>query len=253
MALFKKTPKSISVAKPPPLGKGRKLQSNNSISKTLELLDSLLASYREPRYGEMPGFVYPGWEWIDSAGPAPDCVISFDDDRDLFMLLCLWTDGSGMQAGMFPLGGGEDPMMIPMIGHWKQRDSSLSSIGNFPPGSVFLSPPIVNNAYVEEIISTAGCQVSARNVELTSEQIHKMFCIKAHQFIASEDPGLADRFVSSHSWFMGADISNAQGVLDDLCQWNFGVLPYVQDLPMRVRRIIFEVPADQGFLGTLER
>jgi hypothetical protein len=59
--------------------------------------------------------------------------------------------------------------------------------------------------------------------------------VKAYQFINSQNPRYAQAFVDEHR-----GMPDLQRILDDLGGWNPGVLPYIQDLPLRLRGLMLE-------------
>lgn len=81
-----------------------------------------------------------------------------------------------------------------------------------------------------------------------------MFLARSHQFIASQDPRSALRFIQSHNYTGGSFREFYQRVLDDLAAWNPALLPYIQDTPMRVRAISLEAGNIPGTMWSeLER
>jgi hypothetical protein len=67
-----------------------------------------------------------------------------------------------------------------------------------------------------------------------------MFLIKAQEYIGSQDQRRAARFVEEHRPTPMNALDLPQLILDDLGAWNPGVLPYVQELPYRVRAILLQ-------------
>ncbi len=223
------------------LGSGRRLCSRLTLTECIANLEAILLSYRPSIYLHMPPYVFPGWQWNGSQEQSPNTVISFEDSNNDFLLAAFWPDSNGTECGLFPLGSGDERLSaLPIIGHWKQRDSSLTSIGVVPRGQITLAPPRVPDQFFDEILRTAGFPSTPRNIEKIRTKIGEMFILKAQQFIASDDPGSADRFVQSHKYAGNPSREFCQSVLDDLAAWNPNLLPYMQDLPMRCRAIVLE-------------
>jgi hypothetical protein len=50
-----------------------------------------------------------------------------EDGRGEFLLIAMWEREGGTEIGMFPLGAGDERLTLPMIGHWKGQDRSLTA------------------------------------------------------------------------------------------------------------------------------
>jgi hypothetical protein len=234
-------PSETSHAQVPSLGSGRRLRSKLTLKECIANLEAILLGYRPPMYSQMPPYVFPGWRWNGPQEQSPTTVIFFVDSNNDFLLAAFWADSNGTECGLFPLGGGDERLSaMPIIGHWKQRDSSLTSIGVVPGGQITLAPPRVPDQFFDEILRTAGFPSTPRNIEKIRTKIGDMFLTKAHQFLAADDPASADRFVQSHMYGGNPSREFCQSVLDDLATWNPNLLPYMQDLPMRCRAIVLE-------------
>lgn len=244
MGFFRRrvTSSKPSHAQVPSLGSGRRLRSGLALTECTANLEAILLSYRPPRYAHMPPYVFPGWRWNGSQEQSPKTVISFENSNDDFLLAAFWPDHSDTECGLFPLGSGDERLSpLPIIGHWKQRDPSLTSIGVVPGGQITLAPPRVPDQFFDEILRTAGFPSTPHNIEAIGTKTGEMFLVKAHQFISLHDPQSADRFIQSHKYNGGPLREFCQSVLDGLAAWNPDVLPYLQDLPMRCRAIVLEV------------
>lgn len=242
MGLFSRRPAGQSTPqrqKPVVMGSGRKLRSDLGVQDCADLLVRLLAGYSEPRYEHLPPAVPAGHIWLGS-GPEPAVALCCNDDRGEFLLVVLWGSEGGTEIGMFPLGAGDDRLTLPMIGHWKGQDRSLSSTGSFPHGSIALQPPVLPPDFLEGTLSGAGFPVDRSTMAAARSRIVQMFLIKAQEFIGSQDQRLAARFVEEHRLTPMNAEALPQLILNDLGAWNPGVLPYIQELPYRVRAILLE-------------
>lgn len=259
MGFFRRRGTSGETSHPqfPHLGSGRRLRSVLALPNCLAHLEAILLSYRPLESAYRTPYVVPGWRWNGSQQQEkpPETIITFGgaDGEPLFS--AFWPDRSGTEFGLFPLGSGDERLSsLPIIGHWKQRDASLTSIGIVPGGLITLAPPYVPDHFVEELLKTAGFPFTPYNVEAIGTMVGRMFLAKAHQFIASQDPRSADRFIQSHAYTGGPLREFYQRVLDDLAAWNPDILPYIQDTPMRVRAISLEAGDAPGTIwSTLER
>ena len=249
MAVFKRRP--VEAKTVPPMGSGRRLRTALDAQGCVTLIDQLSRSYREPPYPKMPSFIYPGWRWLDSSVPQPQFAACCTDENDDFMLFTFWPGDGGTEMGLFPLGSSDERLQaLPIIGNWKMRDPSLSSTGTWPARLLVLQAPHLADDYFPEILATAGFPATPVNLAALTCMIHRMFLIKAGQALGSVDERAAGGFVDSHLWFDGAGPEYPQQLLHDLAAAAPEVLPYIQDLPWRVRAILLQsVGTDEGFLG----
>jgi hypothetical protein len=171
-------------------------------------------------------------------GPQPAEAWSCSYGQDDIFVFALWPTGSGTEIGFFPLGGSEESLSTPLIGQWKQVDPSLRSIGRIEPMRLTLHPPRLPEDYYDETLRLAGKTISPANREALVRQTALMFVLKAQGYIAIQDQRGAERFVDSHAW--NGDLSLPQSILNDVADWNYGVVPYLQDLPWRVRGLLLE-------------
>jgi hypothetical protein len=259
MGLFRRRGASGETSQPqfPSLGSGRRLHSALAVTDCLAHLEAILLSYRPLESAYRTPYVVPGWQWNGSQQQEqpPETIITFGDADKEPLFAAFWPDRGGTECGLFPLGSGDERLSsLPIIGHWKQRDPSLTSIGVVPRGLITLAPPRVPSQFVEEMLKTAGFPSTPRNIEAIGTMVGRMFLAKANQFIASQDPRSTDHFVQSHIYTGDSVEKYCQRVLDDLATWNPGLLPYIQDTPMRVRAISLEAGNVPGTMwSALER
>lgn len=237
----------------PPLGSGRRLHTALSEADCLDLLRKLLLGYRTPKYAYLPPYVYPGWTWNGEPEEAFRRAICFDDAEDDFLFTGFRPEGQGTAVGMFPLGGGDDRLNgLSIIGHWKQRDPSLSSTGLFPSRLVTLRAPVLSPTLYERTVIDAGFPATPVNTTIVAGQFHTMFLIKAGEFIGRlAGQREVDRFIGTHPWAPGLEAT--QSVLDDLVALDSSIVPYIQELPMRCRAIMLEGDLRGTFWDQMER
>lgn len=237
------------------MSSGRRLRSSLSVTECADTLQQVFGAYRARRYPELPPLVPAGTVW-GAAEFAPSLVLSGVDAADNFLLITLADTGMGTEAGIFPLGTGEARLNLSVVGHWKQRDKSLTSVGTWSPDAVRLAPPPVSDALIQSTLQAAGYPVTAANQERIAKQFTVMFLIKCQGFVETREGARgADRFADHHK--KAADWNSPTGPLRSalqlLAEWNTGVLPYIQDLPPRCRAILLENVGEQGtFWSELE-
>jgi len=242
MGFFKrsKVESSSQLASTPPMGSGRRLRSSQSIEACLGTIEALVDSYRPRQYPHLPPYDVTGFLWIGD-GPEPDAVVNFADVSGDFILAAFWSGTSDTEFGLFPLGAGDERLAtMSVIGNWKMLDRSLSSIGQVPHGQILLERPDVPDDLIQHGLRLAGYPVTPRNVQLFGDKVAELALLKAMQFIASVDQGAAERFADTHPRGDADLTTYLQGVLDDLAAWNPGLLPYIQDIPTRVRALMLE-------------
>jgi hypothetical protein len=200
-------------------------------------ISGVLDVHAPTKYRYMPTLYDAAVIWHGEK-PLPEEAWSCSYGADDIFVFVLWPAGPGTEIGLFPLGGSEESLNTPLIGQWKQADSSLRSIGRFEPRQLTLLPPELDRRYFEETLRLAGKPVTDANIAIFGEQVAMQFTLKAYQFIAGigRDERSAQRFADQHGWT--GDISLPQRVLKDLGDWDYQVVPYIQDLPWRVRGIL---------------
>jgi hypothetical protein len=247
------------------LGSGRRLRSDLQATDCMATLGSVLTGYGlpasvvdgKPSKYRTP-YVAAGWRWAGSPNEEPGSVVSFQDSNQQVLFAAFWPITAGTEIGVFPVGEGDQRLSaLPIIGHWKQQDPSLSSIGVIPTDQVLITPPHVRDEYFVEIVEASGYPLTLDNLAAVGGTIARMFLGKAFELIVTKDRRVADQFVQNHSYEITSfnEYSHSQRVLDDLGRWDPVVLFYIQDLPMRVRALALEVIETSGSIGdiTLER
>lgn len=220
------------------LGLGRRIRSSKTLEDVHIDLLQVLESYGPRQYAELPRLVPSGWAWSGSATQKPTVVVSgtMQDGYPGFVSLRRTTEGT--EAGIYDLAG---EMTLPLVGHWKQRDRSLASIGQVEAGLAITAPPVPDD-YIDELIERLGLPADHDNRDKASAELHKMFVLKGVTFIQKESETLADAFIADHGKApLGVD--DLRLILEDLCRWDERVIPYVQDIPPRVRALILETGA----------
>jgi hypothetical protein len=227
-----------------PLGSGRRLRSDLSPGDCVQVLRQVFDGYRPRRRPDMEPLVPTGIRWTAADG-TPSIAMSGSDESDDFVLFTLAPAGQGAEAAIFPLDGGN----LAVAGHWKQRDRSLTSVGSWPSGTVWLTPPPIDESLVYGTLRAAGYPVTPGNVAKMAQQFTMLFLVKCQEFVSSREGARgAERFMTIHQqWQQQGSPSLAdllQAPLRLLAEWEPAVLPYVQDLPMRIRSILLEPAAD---------
>jgi hypothetical protein len=224
------------------LASGRRLRSALSPPDCVTALEQVFGTYRQRRYRDLPHLVPCGIQWLRDGGTAPLAVCG-SDESDNFLLFTLAATTGGTDAGIFPLGSGDARLALSVVGHWKRADGSLSSTGTWPAGTVLLTAPPVDDQLLDGTLLAAGYPVIPANRARLAQQLFEMFLVKSHQFIQSKSgSSTADRFVDDQK--RRADWTSLTGplrsTLQALGEWQAGVLPYVQDLPLRCCALLLE-------------
>lgn len=183
-----------------------------------------------------------GWDWTGPTEEKPVEVVSGDMQDGYPGFVTLRVTPQGTEAGVYDLAG---ELTLPHIGHWKQRDTSLTSIGQVEAGLGLTAPPVPNN-YVEELVERLGLTLNDENWTKAAVELQQMFVLKAVTFMQQEPSAVKDKFIDDHKELpLGVD--GLRTVLKDLSLWKAGVIPYMQDIPLRVRALIL----DAGSLNEL--
>jgi hypothetical protein len=236
------------------LGSGWCLHSSYRPEDCAEILQKVFDSYRPRRYRDVPPLVPAGIAWTPAKAEPAFALCGYDDSGDF--LLFTFTDArEGTDASIFPLGSWRARLTPSVAGHWQQHDSSLSSIGTWGPGAVRLTPPPVGDVLVDETLQTAGYPLTSGNRATLAEQFTMLFLVKGQEFVGNQDGARGvHRFVESYK--KRVDRTSLTGPLRSalqlLAEWEPGVLPYMQDLPLRTRAILLErIDNGDGFLPDL--
>lgn len=218
------------------LGDGRKVRSSNEISSARLDLEEIVESYGPRQYPELPRLVAAGWEWSGSPTQKPAVVFSgtMQDGHPGFVTLRSTLEGT--EVGIYDLAG---EMTLPLVGHWKQRDRSLASIGQAEAGLSITAPP-VPDYYVEELVERLGLPRTEENLTKAKAELHQMFVLKAVTFMRNDSESVTNKFVDDHR-DIPLGVEGLRIILRDLSRWKPGVVPYMQDIPQRVRALILEV------------
>jgi hypothetical protein len=215
-------------------GSGRRLTSSQNSTDVIDSVGRVLDVHSPAPYAAMGALHRAQVEWRGD-GPRPVATFTCTYGADEIFVLTMANDGPGTLIGLFPLG---NDLTTPLVGQWKQADGSLSSVGTFAPGTVALRPPTLASSYFEDMLRAAGFDTRKENALQLCEQVLSMFNVKAYQFITSAEPWAAESFISQHRWT--GDLDACDRLLADLGNWNRSVIPYIQDLPDRVRGLLLE-------------
>lgn len=228
---------------------GSHLRTEASASRCVSALDEVLSTYRPRRYQHLPHVVDCGYGWR-APSREPHRVVCFTDHENDFVMVAFWDTATGSQAAVFPVHSNSHQGPTSVIAHWRTRDPTLATIGVIPAGSIALQEPTIPGNYIAGTLQAAGYPTTATNMADMHDMMLRQHLIKAHQFISSEDPVVADAFVERHK--RRADL---QALVQGLGEWNAAVLPYIQDLPWRIRAIMLEPENLQrsDFWASLER
>lgn len=238
------------------MGSGRRLRSALPPQQCAQLLQEIFEGYKPRKYPQLPRLVPTGIQWTAQEG-TPSLALSGADQADDFLLFTFAVVPGGTQAGLFPLGSGDARLTLPVVGHWKMRDNSLSSTGTWPAGTVRLTPPPVTEQLVDSTLTAAGYPVTPANRQRLAAMMFDMFLVKCFEFIRSQSgEGVANRFIDTQrrnaDW--NSPAAPLRAALQALAEWNSGVLPYIQDLPYRVHALLLEgAEAGDGIWKDMDR
>jgi hypothetical protein len=224
------------------LSAGLRLRSSLSIEEAFDTLERRLERDEPRKYPELPHVVPCGHRW-NGGGPEPERVVCFTVDGDEFVVVAAWPAGDGCELGLFVLGAAGADRHLPIVTTWQLADRSLNITGSFPPKSISMAEPPVRADYAEEVVRAAGFSTTRANVATMSEWLIELHLIKAQEYIGSQSRQQASRFVADHR-----GPTDPQTVLRDLGNWNTSVIPYIQDLPVRIRAMLLR-PEDRDVIA----
>lgn len=217
------------------LGPNRKLTTALAPGATLELLESLVESYRPRKYRALQHLT-PASAEVPAGAQPPAQFVELKDAANETFFVALWEEGAGSAIGLFSLSA-EDLAQTTLIGNWKMRDGSLSSAGSFPPGTIGLRSPQLPSDYITGMLEAAGRDTTAGNVAAATAFMGGSFVLKGTQFIEGGTKRSAASFQARH--LDAQSIADLQRILDDLASVP-GLVQYVQELPWRNRALFLE-------------
>lgn len=238
----------------PSVGPGSRVRTRASVSQCVAVLDNLLSAYRPRQYRHLPHLVDCGHVW-HATGAKPDRVMCFFDHEENFILTALWDMAAGSEAGIFTLHPAQQhpdqqPGGASVVAAWGMRDPSLATVGSISAGAISIREPDIPSDYVESTLQAAGYPCTASNLVDLHDMMVRQHLIRAHELISAEDPVFADAFVERHKL-----LGHLPTLVRELGTWNVATLPYIQDLPWRVRAILLEPDTLQhsSFWAALEQ
>jgi hypothetical protein len=250
MGLFAKSkPPSTRPLGQAPLDSGRWLRSRLAPQGCATLLEQVFSTYRAPVHQKMPLLVPAGVRWTDEEGTPVLCLSGFDKNTH-FLLITLGAAADGTtNAGVFLLGTGEDRLRHPVIGDWKTRDSSLTSIGTWPANTAWLTPPPISDGYIADMVAAAGYPATPANQFRIADMVFRMMQLKCEEFIRTgQSQAVAKGFTRTQQ--ARADWSSPVGplraLLQALAEWDADFLPYMQDVPLRMRAVALAATASKN-------
>jgi hypothetical protein len=227
------------------LAGGRRLRSSNSPQQCADLLTSIFEGYRPRRYRELPQLVPAGVRWLGREG-SPAIALCGNDQADQWLLFTLAPVPGGTEIGVFGIG---DIGQVSVIGHWKMRDSSLTSTGTWPARTVALTPPPVSDDIAATTLAANDYPVNEPNLQRMASILFDQFLAKAVTFVGGmQNDAAAKHFADTQR--QQADYSSLAGplrsVLRGLAEWDSDVLPYIQNLPQLAPAVLLHMARETG-------
>lgn len=233
------------------LSSGRRLGASVSGPDMMSVISEIMDAQRPRSYATLPHFVQAGSRWLGDQSVHPNavaCGIEVPGDGSP-IFISFRTTTSGCEVGLFPLGAGDDRLNLPLVGLIKQRVPSLSSLGLFPSGTLAITSPAIRPDTFQSTLTAAGRQNSASNEALIAEVFTNMVKTKVLQFAeALSGPHTASEIARgvNSSQDAEASIAGAQKILHAGAEQCPAMIPYIQDLPLRVRAVMLASMNDLG-------
>lgn len=257
MGLFSRRPAPPAQI-PGLLDSGRRLSSTLSVPESVASVEQLLGTYRQRQYPTLPLLVPAGHTWLGAPDERPDLVCSGAAQDESFLLFTFRPTPAGSEIGIYPLGYGPERLTMPVVGNLKMIDSSLSSTGTLPGGSIALTPPVVPQDLVGATLSIVGLPWTHANLATVADELLTMAILKGSQFVKSIDgPDAAMRRIEDwrrRAQFGPTLVEPIEMVLRELAAWDPSVLPYIQDVPLRIQAVLLQgVDSQDGFWADLDQ
>ena len=230
-----------------PLASGRRLRSRLSPRECARLLEEIFSAYRSPVHKGMPLLVPAGVRWKAAEGKPVRSLSGFDRNTR-FLLITLGETADGTtDAGIFSLGEGGDQVRRPVIGDWSARDVSVTTVGIWPASTAWLTRPPIGDRYIDDILASAGYPATPRNQLRIADLVFRMMLVKCEEFIqARQSQAVAREFAKTQQ--VQADWSSSlvgphRALLQAVAEWDADFLPYLQDVPLRMRLVALDAAA----------
>ncbi|GAB3852530.1 hypothetical protein ACFPIJ_57885 [Dactylosporangium cerinum] len=249
MGIFRNRSEATAPRRPQPgvLAEGIQLRSAQNANTGFDILEQAINRQRPRHYADLPHLVACGHRWL-AASPPPTNVMCFSDPSDDFVAVAAWQGDSDTDFGLFMVGAAGARRDLPIMAQWRAGDPTLAPVGTIPAKSIALTVPPVRPDFAEEIVRTAGFPVTPANVAAMRDIVIELLVIKAQEYISSQSRQLATDFAVRHR-----QSTDPQTILRDLGDWNGDVLPYIQDLPVRIRAIILRPEGHDNVAARMPR
>jgi hypothetical protein len=230
-----------------PLASGRRLRSRLAPRECARLLEEIFSTYRSPVHQGMPLLAPAGVRWTAAEGKPARRLSGFDRNTR-FLLITLGEAADGTtHIGIFTLGTDGDPVRRPVIDDWNARDPSLTTAGIWPESTAWLTRPPLSDRYIDDILAAAGYPTTPRNQLRIADLVFRMMLLKCEEFIqARESQAVAREFTKTQQaradW-SSSPVSPHRALLQAVAEWDTDFLPYLQDVPLRMRSVALNAAA----------
>lgn len=232
-------PHAATGTAPGVLGSGLHILMPAPLAQAAVDLEAAMATFRPRQYPELPRLVPAGWTWVGEDASRPDGVWCGGDGANAPIIVSLRGVHAETDVGLYPLGDGDERLSAPGLTALAGflRGSAARRVA--PAGTIALGPPPIPADLLEEMLRAARRPPTAANVDAVGRMFVTQVKLKASQFVqnsAGHDRAMA--YLDRWALLRGDHLEVARGVLADLCGWDATVIPYVQDIPLRMRAIM---------------
>lgn len=220
-----------------------------------------MEAIRPRQYPELPRLVPAGWRWVGDEAERPEGMwVGADGDNAPIGITVREVEGhpedgtDGQRGGptdlgIYPLGSGDGRLHAAAVRVLVQQMPGAAEAQSrvAPPGTIVLEAPPIPADLLAGMLRAAGRAVTPGNVDVLGQMFVTQVKLKASQFIQnSVGHERAMAYLDRWALLRGGHLDIARAVLADLCSWNASVIPYAQDIPLRMRAIMLQVVGTPG-------
>lgn len=231
-------------SRPGLMGSGLLVALPGTPSDAIAAVEAAMETFRPRQYPELPRLVPAGWRWVGADADRPAEVWVGADRDNTPVLVTVRPAERHTEVGFYPWGSADERLhsagLNALLAKVPGAADAPSRVA--PGGTIVLGPPPIPGDLLEGMLRAAGRAVTPSNVDVIGQMFVTQVKVKASQFIqnsASQASALA--FLDRWALLRGGHLDVARGVLAELCAWDATVIPYTQDIPLRMRAIMLQV------------
>jgi hypothetical protein len=120
-------------------------------------------------------------------------------------------------------------------------------VGFWPASTAWLTRPPIGDGYIDDVLAAAGYPATSRNQFRIADLVFRMMLPTCEEFIQSrQSQAVAREFAKTQmtkaDW-SSSPVAPLRALLEALAERDPDFLPYMQDVPLRMRSVALEAAA----------